>query len=400
MGHKEQYERLKKNLISDEIFPKYNKNLFKKFIAWEEEKLKRMNKLSELDEANYKTLKDYPNKFRNVNRWFENKDWNKLSVKEIRQVYNDLEDAKILNTRGVKFGDIRSYVNKMFKAKPFHLAGLKDKVEEALEFFVDKRSNREVRFVNEKSFKLLVEHAYNSRDKCLFWLMWDIGENINSLLQLQKKHFKKQFNKDMQENEYMVFLPEKILKRTRRQRREPTLYSETVKWLDIRLEGLGEEDCLFPFVYRQALKIFDACVKRSKIKCEPNDEKPTWKDLRSGMACYLFEKGWHLEDINLRLGHSPTSKHLESYINYLATNRTRAKKEFHSTNLGELKEEVEESRQREKRRIKEIEELKKRIDTKDSETDKVISEFQEIKKLMLKMQKPMEVLNKSSINDN
>lgn len=368
MGHKEQYERLKKNFLSDESISKYNRGVFKKFIEWEEEKLKRTNKLSDLDEANYKTLKDYPNKFRNVISWFGGKDLNKLTTKEIRQVYNDLEDGKILNSRGVKYGDIRSYVNKVFKAKPFEIAGLKDKVNEALEFYVDKRENKEVRFVNEKNFKLLVECAYNTRDKCLFWLTWDIGENINSLLQLQKKHFKKQHNKDLNEDEYMIFLPEEILKRTRRQRREPTLYADTVRWLDVRLNELqNDEDYLFPFVYRQALKIFDSAVKRSKITCEPNGEKPTWKDLRSGMACHLFEKGWHLEDINLRLGHSPQSKWLESYINYLATNRKRAKKEFHSTNLKELKEELEQSKEREKANSFKVQQLQEDFDKRNRE---------------------------------
>ena len=32
---------------------------------------------------------------------------------------------------------------------------------------------------------------------------------------------------------------------------------------------------------------------RSGAKCEPNGDKPSWKDLRSGMACHLFAQGWH-----------------------------------------------------------------------------------------------------------
>lgn len=357
MGNKEQYERLRNELLKDTSVAKPNRDLFKKFFEWEEEKLKRMNNLSELDDANFKTLKDYPNKFRNVNLWFNNKQWAKLSSKEIRKVYNDLSDGLIKNRNGKKFGDIRSYVNKIFKAKPFELAGLKEKVKEALEFYVDRREQKEVRFVNEKNFRLLVEHSYNTRDKALFWLEWDIGENINSLLKLRKKNFTRQINSDLNEPEYLVFLPEHILKRTRRPRREPTLYPETVKWLDKILKDLDDEDLVFPFVYRQALKIFDAAVKRSGIRCEPNGEKPSWKDLRSGMACHLFESGWHLEDINMRLGHSPTSHWLESYINYLATNRKIAKKNHFNNSLGKLSEELAQSKQREKHRLKKMSEL-------------------------------------------
>ena len=62
------------------------------------------------------------------------------------------------------------------------------------------------------------------------------------------------------------------------------------------------------------------------------------------MACYLFQQGWHVEDINLRLGHSPQSKWLDSYINYLAVNRKRAKKSHHDSNLENIKSELEESK--------------------------------------------------------
>ena len=43
----------------------------------------RINGLSRLDESSYKTLCGYINYFRNVNQWFKNKPWNKLTEKEI-----------------------------------------------------------------------------------------------------------------------------------------------------------------------------------------------------------------------------------------------------------------------------------------------------------------------------
>ena len=66
------------------------------------------------------------------------------------------------------------------------------------------------------------------------------------------------------------------------------------------------------------------------------------------MACHLFQQGWHVEDINLRLGHSPQSKWLDSYINYLAVNRKRAKKIHFNNNLEDVRGELEESKAREK----------------------------------------------------
>ena len=365
MSLKERYEQRKSELLKDSSIIKYNRELFRKFFEWEEEKLKRINGITKLDEPSYKTLYGYINRFRNVNKWFKNKPWNKLTIEEIKKVYNDLEDGKIINNKGIKFGDTRSYYNKVFKAKPFKLAGLNDKVESALEFFTDKKK-REVRFVYPDTFKNMVSVISNPKHLLLFWLTWDIGENINSMLQIKKKNFKRQTDSHTKEAEYLVHLPKGILKRSRQTRSEPTIFPETVKYLDIVLEGLHDDDLVFNFGYRQALKIFDSVVKRSKAKCEPNKEKPSWKDLRSGMACNLFEKGWRVEDINLRLGHSPSSKELDVYINYLAVNRKRAKKIHYSNNLEDVKNDLEESKQREKlqaqrseRQQTQIEELKK-----------------------------------------
>ncbi|MHB9068786.1 MAG: hypothetical protein ACYC54_00290 [Sedimentisphaerales bacterium] len=362
MTFKQNYVKGKDILLNDIFIAEYNRELFARFFDWEEQKLKRINELSELDESSYKTLYGYINRFRNVNKWFNNKPWNELTEVEIKQVYNDLEDGKIKNNRGKRFEDRRSYYNKIFKAKPFELAGLQDKVKMSLDFFTH-RGKKPVRFINEASFKNMVRFLQKPQHYVLFWLAWDIGENISSLLELKVRHLKKLRNRDTQETEYLVYLPQENLKRSRQTRSEPTLYPQTVEYIDALL-GYGREieyrdekgrirrkvvpfqndDFLFTFKYRQAMQIFDSLVKRSGIKCQPHNDKPSWKDLRSGMACHLFEQGWHVEDINLRLGHSPQSKWLDSYVNYLAVNRQRAKKVYYNNTLGDLKSQLEESK--------------------------------------------------------
>ena len=361
MGHKEQYSNLRLQLLNDRTLCSYNRSLFKKFLDWEEEKLKRINNLSEIDSSSYKTLKCYPRKLINVNNWFENKAWNKLTIAEIRKVYNDLEDGKITNRFGKKFQDRRSYYNKIFKSKPFKLAGLQDKVNEALEFFTDK-TKKEVKYVSEEAFNKMVSVISNSKHLALFWLSWDIGENISSLLDLKKSNFTRQTNRDTKETEYLVNLPQGVLKRSRKTRTEPTIYPETVNYLDIVLLGLDEDEKVFKFGHRQALKVFHSVVNRSKVKCSPNGEVPTWKDLRSGMACNLHLHGWLVQDINLRLGHSVFSRWLDAYINYLAINRKRVIKSHFDSNLSELKDELEESKLREKLVSQRLERLKEELD--------------------------------------
>jgi len=365
MTFEKRFRKALKRLLQDYKINDYNRKLFKKFFIWQENKLKRLNDLPQLDESSYKTLYDYINRFRNVNNWFNNKPWNELTKSDIEKVYNDLEDGVITNYYGKRFEDRRSYYNKVFKYKPFQLAGLKDIVENALEFYTDKKK-KEVRFITNEDFKKMVGFIRKPHHFVLFWLAWDIGENISSLLQLKVKHFKRQINAETNEAEYLVYLPQKMLKRSRRSRTEPTIYTETVHYLDSlfkfgkeieyrdtkgcfrrKVRPFKSDDYLFSFGYRQALQIFNSVVRRSGVKCQPNGEKPGWKDLRSGMACQLFAQGWHVEDINLRLGHSPQSKWLNSYINYLAVKRKKTVKKHFDISLETLKKELQDSKQRE-----------------------------------------------------
>jgi len=381
MTFKKNYINAKIKLLNDIAIVEYNRNLFDEFFQWEERKLKRINELPQLDESSYKTVYGYINSFKNVNKWFKNKPWNELTEDDIKQVYNDLEDGVIKNRFGKRFEDRRSYYNKIFKAKPFELAGLHEKVKNALEFFTH-RKKKPVRFISEASFKKLLKFLHKPQHYTLFWLAWDIGENISSLLELKVCHLKRQINRETKEAEYLIYLPKENLKRSRQTRSEPTAYTETVDYIDALLEygreieyrdekgqirrktvPFKEDDFLFTFKYRQALQIFDSTANRSGVKCEPHNEKPSWKDLRSGMACNLFQQGWHVEDINLRLGHSPQSKWLDSYINYLAVNRKRAKKIHYNNNLQDIKSELEESKLKTKFLANKLEKQNEKIQT-------------------------------------
>ena len=123
----------------------------------------------------------------------------------------------------------------------------------------------------------------------LLWLAWDIGENVDALLKLQKRDFTRQRNKHTKEPEYLVNLPKAKIKRSRKARTEPTLYPETPRFADIVLSGLEPDDNVFGFGYRQALKLMHSTVKKTRATCMPNNARPSWKDLRSGMACHALD---------------------------------------------------------------------------------------------------------------
>lgn len=347
MTFESQYETGKKLLLADSAICSANRKLFAKFFEYQEEKLKRMNRLRTLDDGCYKTLYGYVLKFRNVNAWFGNKPWSKLTREDIRDVYHRLEEGIILNDKGKPFGDTASYYNKVIKSKPFRMAGKAELAKEVIEYHAN-RVDSEVRFITEETFRKMISTLSNPRHLLLFWLAWDIGENINSLLRLTKREFRLQRNSDSGEPEYLVTLPRDILKRSRTVRSEPTLYPETVRYADIVLRDLSDDDPIFTFEYRQALKILHGVVAKTGATCLPHNDRVKWKDLRSGMACHLLHGGWTREEVNARLGHKPSSRVLDAYINHLAIDRRRPQQKLRQTNIEELKVELEESRRQAK----------------------------------------------------
>jgi hypothetical protein len=361
MGYKEQYEIRKKFLLNDKTINKDNRILFKKFFEFEEYKLKRTNQKRVIDEANYKTLLEYTSRFITCNKWFKNKAWKNLTKEDIKKVYDDLEDGKIKSNRGKPYINRSTYYNKIFKSKPFELAG-KDKIaKEVIEYFSQEKG--EVRFIDFEDFKMLVVVAINPTHKALLWLAWDIGENINALLQLTKREFTKQKNPNTKEDEYLINLPKDILKRARRTRGEITNFQETTKILDIVLRDLKEDELVFKFGYGMAKKFFERAIRITKIKTKPKGLKPTWKDLRSGMACHLLKIGWHTDEINERLGHSPSSQELNKYINFLALDKHEPKKRIFDNDIQRLKEDVEEFKNNLKLKDIRIEDLNKKLNS-------------------------------------
>jgi len=373
MTNKRMYEKRKAKLLSDKGICKENRKLFEAFFEYEEYKLRRINGLSALDESSYKTVLEYCSRFRTVNKWFKNKSWKELTKEEIKKVYDDLEDGKIISANGKPFKNKATYYNKIFKSKPFELVGKNQIAKEIINTFRKRTGNDEVRFIEVEDFKKLVEIVIQPIHKFMLWLAWDIGENINSLLQLKKKDFYRQQNEDTHGSEYRINLPFGILKRSRQSRSELTNFTETAQYADIVLQNLDNDDIVFPFEYRQSKKVFDRAVKLTGIKCKPGNQTPTWKDLRSGMACYLLRLGWHTDEINARLGHQPSSKELDKYVNFLALDRHQPKKKLYDNSLVKIQKELQEEKEREKLLCLRVDNQKIEIDELKKEVSQMIA---------------------------
>ena len=212
----------------------------------------------------------------------------------------------------------------------------------------------------------------NASSKASLMAGLDIGENVGSLLQLTKRDFRRQINPHTQEPEYLVQLRKEILKRSRRPRVEITNYTETAQLLDAVLPDKAEDEPIFHFGHRQALKFMAQCVSSTGIRCTPTGKKPTYKDLRSSMCCHLLKIGWRIEEVNSRLGHSPANLAMVTrYANYLALDRHAPKTKVSHNRMQDMQEHLDASRQREKLQSHRIDEQEKRLAAIENRQDTI-----------------------------
>jgi hypothetical protein len=348
-------------LLNDAEIAPENRRLFSEFLEYEEYKLKRTNGNRSLDANSYKTLVAYTSRLRVVNRWFRNKPWRTLTKNDIQRVYDDLEDGKILTRLGKPLRDRQTFYNLILRSKPFELAGKKQLVDKVMQFHGG-RARQEVRFIREDAFRQLVENAQTLEHRAFLWLCWDIGENARSILQLRKRDCVRQLNEHSRDPEYLVNLRREILKRSRRVRSELTNYRETVSFLDFHLKTLKDDDLLFPFGEAWALKLLSRLVKKTGVRCLPEGQPVTLKDLRSSMACDLLSKGWSRDEVNARLGHTPSSGEIDRYINYLAIDRSKPKRKLEQFEIAKVIDELDQLRNREKRIVTQLDRVKRSRD--------------------------------------
>lgn len=183
--------------------------------------------------------------------------------------------------------------------------------------------------------------------RLLLWLAFDIGENVQSLLALNGSDFVRQINPHTGDPEYRVRLRREILKRTRTPRSEFTLYRETVELLDEHLPTVVD-GAIFRFGHRAGWKWLKRAAREANVRCQPIGMEMTWKDLRSGMACDLLRKGWSRDEINARLGHKPSSKEIDKYINFFALDRHQPKAKADEFQLRKLEDKLQQKEAREK----------------------------------------------------
>ena len=65
--------------------------------------------------------------------------------------------------------------------------GKSELAKDVIEYYAP--SETEVRFITQDTFLLMTSVLSKPQHLLLFWLAWDIGENIGALIKLQKRDF-------------------------------------------------------------------------------------------------------------------------------------------------------------------------------------------------------------------
>lgn len=108
------------------------------------------------------------------------------------------------------------------------------------------------------------------------------------------------------------------------------------------------------------------------------------------MACDLLKKGWSRDEVNARLGHKPSSRIIDCYINYLCLDRGKPKAKVHQSNLRKM--EIELEKQKELNKLQQL-----RFDNLKKEQEDMRIEFKQFmnssKTELLMMLKDVRVLD-------
>jgi hypothetical protein len=149
---------------------------------------------------------------------------------------------------------------------------------------------------------------------------------------------------------------------------------------------------LFKFGLSAASDFLKRAVKKAGVKCMEGQEI-TFKDLRSSMACHLLKEGWSTDEVNARLGHKPSSRMIDKYVNYLALDKRKPQKKVYDSNIKRLEADLEKQKESNKLqglRISNLMEENEKTKERNKKLEDMEKELDRIKMLFSRMEKSPE----------
>lgn len=300
-------DRLKQNTYG---FRSSNVNLAYDYLKSREKQSQDERGYSELAQKRYyKTLNKVFTYLLNILKWFNPYELKDLTQENIYKVYTDLEQDKLTSITGkiLEENSKKDIYSKELKNGFFEFIEKSHIARKVI-----KRIYREYKVVSYFTYDDIVRMSNATKRKdyeLLLWLMFDTGIEINTILQLEKKHFLKK------ENYWYLNVPLDISKASRQPRNILIYQNSTIDLLNSTLPSLNDNDKLFKFGYRNANKLIKAVSEKTNTKTKPNKEIVKPHDFRRSMTMFFVNIEWNKIDILARLGQKPSSTEIDHYFN-------------------------------------------------------------------------------------
>ena len=87
------------------------------------------------------------------------------------------------------------------------------------------------------------------------------------------------------------------------------------------------------------------------------------------MACDLLSKGWTTDEVNRRLGHKPSSREIDKYVNWLALDGRQPKRKLHEHQVAQLKQEINDLKEQANQSLHRQRSLQEQVDGLQAQLD-------------------------------
>ncbi|MFH1607191.1 MAG: site-specific integrase [Nanoarchaeota archaeon] len=333
--YKEAYKKLKSN---SNILPD-NKKLILKWLDEKEENLKNQYGHDGYAKIRYyKTLMKEVTFMKQLDHLFKDKKLKDLTKEDIKYVYQGLEKGTIKSLKGnpLSEGSRQDYYKKVFKGGFFKFIGKSDFAKEIIKRRFEE--HKEVRFFEFEDFQKMVKFSKSLDHSLFMWLALDAGVEMGAMLQILKSDFTKESD-EVSNTKYWVLHVRKEISKKSRQKRDIYIYfNETSDLLSAYLPTLTDDQRLFDWSPRNTYKFIKDYSNRANIKVKPGNEPISPKDFRSSCATYFLKQEWTTDQVKGRLGHSPSSKEIDRYVNYFGLNQASFIRKKKQIDFGNYKE--------------------------------------------------------------
>lgn len=337
----QQFENALNRLEEDESLPKHNREIVLEYIKQKKVELLEGYTDEELKVQRIrsaKTLHKYVMILGNICKWFP--DLRKIDEAELRDFKLKFYSGQLV-TRTNKTKFYRpDYEKKVIKSDFFkYFLGYRDLVEKVFTGKTKGETNT-VSFIEIEDLRKIVDQITVMHGKVAMWVMFSTGLRIGTYLQLKKKDFELKYNNDTKVYYYLIHISKDITK-SKADRTIPVVIDECNDLLRRYLEPMRDEHFLSEVSYNAVLKMLKVATENAGVVTKPKGEAMHPHILRKSATLHLLNAGYSVDQVKMMLGHKPSSKVIDVYLNYSGLDMKPIIDKVQSADVDKLRKELE-----------------------------------------------------------